>query len=400
MNKKEYTLIEQNIWKHNSGKKYLVDIYLGRDEQGKQQRTTKTYYSLADSRRALAIIKADRIKGIAKTKTKAPTIFELMKDYREVYIERKTEKTTSYGYSVIEKHIKTFFDETNINTRVDKITATTIDKYYSYLLNMRTKRLPNGMSANSIIKHYNYLSQLFDYAVKHNDVYGINVNPVKKSTPPKKQKKQSDDYLSKWNVDVINDMLSVLDKTNDIAFKSAVLIGLFLGARRGEMEYLKWSDIDFETGTIKISGCRTSTNEEIIKDTTKSGYSRETSMSEMLINTLREYKEWQLHNKEIFGEEYFDSDYVVVKANGKPYSVKWINGKFTKFLDENGFPHLRYHDLRHLNASILLCVMPIADVSKHLGHTTVNTTTRIYAHSLMKEKNAVALGLNKVFCTN
>lgn len=73
MNKKEYTLIEQNIWKHNSGKKYLVDIYLGRDEQGKQQRTTKTYYSLADSRKALAIIKADRIKGIAKTKTKIYT---------------------------------------------------------------------------------------------------------------------------------------------------------------------------------------------------------------------------------------------------------------------------------------------------------------------------------------
>lgn len=97
---------------------------------------------------------------------------------------------------------------------------------------------------------------------------------------------------------------------------------------------------------------------------------------------------------------YFDNDYLLVRANGKPYSVKWINGKFTKFLAENNFPHLRYHDLRHLDASMLLRIMPVADVSKHLGHTTTNTTTRIHAHSLMKQKNAVALGLDGIFCSN
>lgn len=396
MNKKEYTRVEQNIFKHNDEKKYIVDIYLGRDENGKQQRTTKTYYSLADARKAITLLKADRIKGVAKTKSKAPTILQLMEDYRKTYVERKTEKTTSYGYSVIESHVRCFFEETGKNIRVDKITASTIDQYYSYLANIKTKRLPNGMGENTIIKHYNYLCQLFDYAIKHNDIYGININPVKNSTPPKKKKAETPD-LSKWNTKTISDMLSALDKT-DIAFKSAVLIGLFIGSRRGEMEYLKWSDVDLETGSIEIKGCRTTAEGEIEKDAPKNGRERETSMCEMLITTLKEYREWQLHNREVLKEKYYDNDYVVVKSNGKPYSVKWINGRFTKFLQENEFPHMRYHDLRHLNASLLLCVMPVTDVSKHLGHTTTNTTTRIYAHSLMREKNAVALGLNKIFC--
>lgn len=185
MNKKNFTLIEANIWKHNTEQKYVVDLFLGRDIEGKQQRTSKTCYTLADARKTLTLAKADKIKGTAKTKCKVPTIFGLMDDYRQVHISVNTESTTAYGYSVIESHLKAYFDSTGKNARVDKITATTIDQYYKYLRDIRTKRLPNGMGANTIRKHYNYLSQLFDYALKHSDVYGIHINPVKNSTPPK-----------------------------------------------------------------------------------------------------------------------------------------------------------------------------------------------------------------------
>ncbi len=121
MNKKDFTLIEPNIWKHNNEQKYVVDIFLGRDENGKQQRTSKTCYSLKEAQTTLALAKADKIKGVAKTKSKTPTIFELMENYRQVYIEVNTEQTTSYGYSVIENHIKAFFEATKKNTRIDKI---------------------------------------------------------------------------------------------------------------------------------------------------------------------------------------------------------------------------------------------------------------------------------------
>lgn len=252
------------------------------------------------------------------------------------------------------------------------------------------------MGNNSIIKHYNYLSQLFDFAITHNDTYGIQTNPVKKATKPKKEKADTPD-LSAWNVDKIKELIDAVIATNDLPFEAAILIGLFVGARRGEMEYLKWKNIDLENGMIEIVGSRTSANEEIIRDTTKNGHTRETSVSAKLINVLSQYREWQENNKKLLGAEYQDNDYVLVRHDGKPYSVKWINGRFTKFLEENNFPHLRFHDLRHLNASLLLQTTPLADVSKHLGHTTVNTTTRIYAHSLMKQRNAIALNLNALF---
>ena len=94
MNKKDFTLIEQNIWKHNIEQKYVVDIFLGRDEKGKQQRTAKTCYSLSDARKTLALAKAEKINGTAKTKSKTPTIIELMDDYRQIHVEINTEKIT------------------------------------------------------------------------------------------------------------------------------------------------------------------------------------------------------------------------------------------------------------------------------------------------------------------
>ena len=397
MNKKNFTLIEPNIWKHNTEQKYVVDIFLGRDAEGKQQRTSKTCYSLADARKTLTLAKADKIKGTAKTKCKAPTIFELMDNYREVYVDVNTEQTTSYGYSVIENHIKAFFESTEKNTRVDKITATTIDQYYKYLREIRSTRLPNGMGANTIRKHYNYLSQLFDYALKHSDVYGIHVNPVRNSTPPKKQKTVTPDLKPYKDINKIMEMLNKLHENKDLPLECAVLTALLVGTRRGETDYVKWSELDLELGSIAIKGCRTCANVEIVKDSTKSGYERETSMCSLLVDALKEYKKWQLHNKELLGDEYYDSDYMLVRADGKPYAPKWVSRKFSQFLEKYNFPHIRYHDLRHLNASILLKVLPVANVSEHLGHTNTDTTTRVYAHSMPTHKNEVAQELDTMF---
>lgn len=382
-------MIESNIWKHNTEQKYVVDLFLGRDAEGKQQRTSKTCYTLADARKTLTHAKADKIKGTAKTKCKAPTIFELMDDYKQVHVEVNTEQTTSYGYSVIENHLKAYFDSTGKNARVDKITATTIDHYYKYLRDIRTKRLPNGMGANTIRKHYNYLSQLFDYALKHSDVYGIHINPVGNSTPPKRQKPVTPD-LEPYNIDKIVELLNTLHKNKDLPLEYAALIALFTGTRRGETDYVKWSELDLEVGSIAIRGCRTCADVEIIKDKTKSGDERETSMCSLLVSALNEYKSWQLHNKELLGSEYFDSDYVLVRADGKPYAPQWVSSKFKEFLEKYEFPHIRYHDLRHLNTSMLLKVLPVTDVSAHLGTSTTNTTTRVYTHSLSKRKSEVA----------
>lgn len=396
MNKKNFTLIEPNIWKHNTEQKYVVDIFLGRDSNGKQQRTSKTCYSLADARKTLTLAKADKIKGVAKTKCKVPTIYELMDDYRQVHVAVNTEKTTSYGYSVIENHLKAYFESTGKNTRVDKISATTIDQYYKYLRDIRSKRLPNGMGANTIRKHHHYLNQLFDYALKHSDVYGIHINPVKNATPPNKQKAVTPN-LKPYNLVKISELLNALHKNNDLPLECAVLIALFAGTRRGETDYIKWSELDLEGGSITIKGCRTCADVEIIKDKPKGGEERETSMCSVLVKALKEYRNWQLHNKELLGKEYFDSDFVLVRADGKPYSPKWVSRKFKEFLEKYGFPHIRYHDLRHLNASILLKVLPVTEVSEHLGHSTPDTTARVYAHSLPSSKSEVADELDNMF---
>ena len=55
-------------------------------------------------------------------------------------------------------------------------------------------------------------------------------------------------------------------------------------------------------------------------------------MNDLLVETLKEYKAWQEHNAEILGSEYYESDYVLVREDGKPYYPRWISRKFPEFL--------------------------------------------------------------------
>ena len=75
------------------------------------------------------------------------------------------------------------------------------------------------------------------------------------------------------------------------------MIALSVGARSGETDYLKWSELDLELENITVKGSRPYADVEIIKAKTKSGKPRETSLCTILINRLKEYKEWQLQNK-------------------------------------------------------------------------------------------------------
>ena len=212
------------------------------------------------------------------------------------------------------------------------------------------------------------------------------------STLPKGRKSEAarTPDLSWYNTDNIAIFVDKLIETKEYPFICAVLLALFGGLRRGEMEYLKWSHIDLKKGRISVMGSRTDAGDVIVeKDIPKSGRTRATSIPKVVVDCLEELKKSQEYYKSIQGIKYRDSDYVIVKPDGNNYSIKWINSRFNKFLKANDFPHIRYHDLRHINASILLQIIPLADVSKHLGHSTPNTTSRIYAHSLMKDENTI-----------
>ncbi|MBQ9849982.1 MAG: tyrosine-type recombinase/integrase, partial [Clostridia bacterium] len=85
--------------------------------------------------------------------------------------------------------------------------------------------------------------------------------------------------------------------------------------------------------------------------------------------------------------DYIENDYIFKWPNGKTYDPDYISKRFKKLLKKNDLKRIRFHDLRHSCAALLLSEgRELYDVSEWLGHSDVNITAKFYGHLDMKRK--------------
>ena len=93
----------------------------------------------------------------------------------------------------------------------------------------------------------------------------------------------------------------------------------------------------------------------------------------------------------LFGKGYQRNDYVFKWPDGRPFEPDYVTHHFAKVLARNGLPHIRFHELRHSCASLLLnngC--NLKDVQEWLGHSDIQTTANIYGHLDTARKQEIA----------
>lgn len=161
-----------------------------------------------------------------------------------------------------------------------------------------------------------------------------------------------------------------------------VIIAIYTGMRRGEILGLTWNNIDLEQGTLKVVQALYPTKNGLIFSKPKTENSiRKISMPLTLVNILKDYKIKQETVKNSLGNNYNDLDLVCSLDNGNPINPTTLNHKFRSLLKETNLPLIRFHDLRHTHASLLLKehVEPKV-ISERLGHSNINITLDIYSH--------------------
>ncbi len=174
---------------------------------------------------------------------------------------------------------------------------------------------------------------------------------------------------------------------------------LYYGLRRGEVIGLKWSAIDFKNNKVKINHTITQTLTLTAKDRTKTASSkREYPLLPELKEMLKTIQSEQKKNKKFFGKFYQENDYVFTLSDGKPYRPTYITQTFSKILKANGFPHMRFHDLRHSCASVLHDKgWELKDIQDWLGHADIQTTANIYTHISKSRKEIMTKTLENTF---
>lgn len=235
------------------------------------------------------------------------------------------------------------------------------------------------VKASSVIHYHANIHKALKYAVK-NDM--IPSNPADKVERPKQDKF----YGNFYDRDELNKLFEAVAGTK---LELPVLLGAFYGLRRSEIVGLKWSAIDFEQNTITISHTVTSCNLDgkcviVAKDTTKTKSSRRTlPLVPYFHEKLLAVKAQQGRNQKLCGRSYNREflEYICVDDIGDRFKPNYITSQFPRLLERNGFRKIRFHDLRHSCASLLLASgVPMKHIQEWLGHSDFSTTANIYAH--------------------
>lgn len=175
---------------------------------------------------------------------------------------------------------------------------------------------------------------------------------------------------------------------------------LLTGVRNAEMCGLKWSDIDFEKGLVRIKQNRLYSKEfgyyEKGTKTTKS--EREIPLADALIKDLKKYMDWfRLADNDF--DNRLDENYLAVNIYRQPLYPQSIGQWLTFYERKWGLKHVTCHGLRHTYCSLLLTQnVPIQTVSRYMGHSDSTITLKVYSHFIPDTQGIAVNALNQLVC--
>lgn len=286
-------------------------------------------------------------------------------------VAKSTVKLTTYAsYEMMATRIIIPYFET-LNIKLKELTTEDIQDFYSAQL--------ERVSANTVIHYHAVIHRALKYAVK---IKTIQSNPAVNVERPRKEKFIGSFYDKK-------EINTLFDIIQGHPLEVAIKLAAFYGLRREEIIGLKWTAIDFENNTLTIQHTVTECNLdgkhiEVASDTAKTDSSLRTMP---LVTNFRAMllakKEKQEHYRKLCGRSYCKEylDYIFVNEMGERWKPRYLSDGFKRILEQNGLRRIRFHDLRHTCASLLLANnVPMKKIQEWLGHSDFSTTANIYAH--------------------
>jgi integrase len=172
-------------------------------------------------------------------------------------------------------------------------------------------------------------------------------------------------------------------------WETLFMLALATGMRQGELLGLKWQDINVSTGTLQVRRILSrvmserSVREFVEADPKTEQSRRSIPLAPFALSALRQHRERQVENKVKAGPAWQEHDYVFCTLTGTHLRPNHVFDEFKKILKRAGLPSIRFHDLRHSTATLLLGLGVHAKVVQEmLGHTQISMTMDIYSHVL------------------
>ena len=266
--------------------------------------------------------------------------------------------------------------------KLDKVSTEVLQRYYN-------DKIKDGYSSKTVREIETILNSAFTMALK---LRMMRENPNLYTTIPKKVKYEAK-VLSQ------DEVKRILAEAKEEELYPIVITTVYTGMRKGEVMALKWDNVDFEQRKIfvKNSLCRIEDKQldangrrhihyEILEPKTKKSI-RMIPMLDEVYDALMEQKKRQDVDKEKYKDIYTDQGFVFADLIGNHLPQRPFMDKYHKFLQKYNITDIRFHDLRHTFASLLIeSDVSMKVIQELLGHSTITTSMDIYTHISDKKK--------------
>ena len=365
------------------------------------RRNSKSFTVKCSSRRQ-AELERDKISAqLQSGSTYSPskmTLNELSKRWLETYVEKNLAPATQQSYKEkLKMHIIPYLG----NKRADKITPYDIDNLYNKLLEKPSSRKnKNGdtttLSPTTVHRVHEVLSSMFSCALRWNLVP---YNPCTKVIKPKYKRTK----MSCYDEETSKKLITTLLQKAPTKYKCFVILAMLTGLRRGELVGLHWDDIDFKKSTITVnrSACYLGKQGTFEKDTKTDASNRTIAVSNICFELLKQWRAEQSKIRLAQGANWKGAENIFATDDGRIMNPATGPKWFSKFIAKNNFPHIRFHDLRHTFATLLVNNnVDVNTVSHKLGHASTTTTLQFYVHNLESTDRASADLLEDLLVNN
>lgn len=349
--------VKGHIIKRGSKYSFVLDIGPDPETGGRRQRWFSGYKTKKEAQTDMAkkIVEIEEGSYIEPSKMRVREFFLQYLEARKINLR----ETTYYNYR---KHINNHIIPKLGNIPMQKLKGVDLEKFYGDL--SETMKPVTVRSIHQIVR------TALSYAVRH-EIVKKNVADV--VSPPRGKEKT----VNTWSEEHV---LYFLDNAKDSRYYVAYLLAITCGMRKGEILGLQWKDIDFERRTLSVNRSLSHITKEFHEPKTSSG-KRLIVLPEITLLALQEHFQKISEEKERYGDGYNNFDLVCPTYNGNPCNFRSLTQLWKKLIKKCGVPDIRFHDLRHTHATLMLKqgIHPKI-VSERLGHKKVGITLDTYSH--------------------
>jgi len=367
------------------GKTWLVTVELGRDAAtGKRRRAYVTVASKRDAAREEARLRHQAATGLDLEPTRI-TVAEYLQHWLDA-VRPNLAPTTYLRYEGLLRH--QVLPHIGV-IRLSKLRPLHVQHLYARLHEAGRADGRGGLSPRTLLHVHRVLSEALEQAVRWQIVHRNVCQAVEAPQPRRAEMRVLTPEQARRLLEVA--------EADDSVYGHAVILALHSGLRLGELLGLTWQDVDLERGCVTVRRAlqHLASDGPVFREPKTARGDRTIPLGPSAVDALRRLRYRQVEKSLALASAYRDHRLVFVSPQGTHLSGFALRRAFYRLLLEAGLPRIRFHDLRHTHASLLLArgVHPKI-VSERLGHASIAITLDIYSHVLPNLQEEAARDLD------